>query len=61
MEKKRENPPRNFCSVLPIMHGTESCSERSKYNLTLISMGGHSPPPPPPLEKNIRNHIMKIL
>ena len=31
MEKKHENTLGNSCSLLPIMHGTHSCSARFKY------------------------------
>ena len=38
MEKKHENPPENLCSILPIMHGIDSYSARSKYHLTIKNL-----------------------
>ena len=35
MEKKHKNPPGKFCSRVPIMHGRDSYSARSKYHLTI--------------------------
>ena len=35
MEKKHANPPGNFCSMLPIMHGIDSFSARSEYHLAI--------------------------
>ena len=35
MEKKHENPPEKFCSVLQIMHSIDSYSVKSKYHLTI--------------------------
>ena len=35
IEKKQENPPDNFCSMLPIMHSIDSYSVRPKYHLTI--------------------------
>ena len=35
MEKKQENSPGNFFSTLPIMHGIDFYSVRSKYHSTI--------------------------
>ena len=35
MEKKHESPPRNSYSMLPIMHGIDYYSEKSKYYLII--------------------------
>ena len=47
MEKNNKNPPRNFCPRVPIMHGIDSYSARSKYHLTiknLVSTHFYGPP-----------------
>ena len=38
MEKKHESSPGNFCLMLPIMHGIDSYSARSKYRLTIKTL-----------------------
>ena len=35
MENTNENPPGNFCSMLPIIHGIDSYSARSKCYLAI--------------------------
>ena len=35
IEKRHKNRPGNLCSRVPIMHGIDSCSARSRSHLTI--------------------------